>query len=92
MVYGYNPRTPLDLVPVPNPTKFNWEAEKRVNEIQERHTKVRKGLRILMSKQSNVLISIEKMYNFSPKTWFGFICGTKGILASANPNLYHGED
>jgi len=29
------------LVPIPNPTKFSWEAEKRAKEIQELHTKVR---------------------------------------------------
>ena len=41
VVYGCNPRTPLDLVPIPNPTKFSWEADKRAKEIQELHTKVR---------------------------------------------------
>ena len=44
VVYGYNPRTPLDLVPIPNPTKFSWEAEKRAKEIQELHTKVRERI------------------------------------------------
>ena len=28
VVYENNPRTPLDLVPLPNATKFSWEAEK----------------------------------------------------------------
>jgi len=40
IVYGNNPQTPLDLVPICNPTKFSWEAEKRVKEIQELHAKV----------------------------------------------------
>jgi len=44
VVYGYNPRTPLDLVPIPNPTKFSWEAEKRAKEIQELHTKVKERI------------------------------------------------
>ena len=42
VVYGYNLRTPLDLVLIPNSTKFSWEVEKRAKEIQELHTKVRK--------------------------------------------------
>jgi len=29
VMYGYNPRTPLDLTPIPTPTKFSWEADKR---------------------------------------------------------------
>jgi len=41
MVYGRNPQTPLDLVTIPNPTKFSWEAEKRAKEIQDLHTKVK---------------------------------------------------
>jgi len=39
VVYGSNPRTPLDLVPSPNPTKFSWEAEKRAKEIQDLHAR-----------------------------------------------------
>ena len=34
----------MDLVPIPNPTKFSWEAEKREKEIQELHTKVRERI------------------------------------------------
>jgi len=30
----------LDLVPIPNPTKFSWEAEKGAKEIQDLHAKV----------------------------------------------------
>ena len=44
VVYGYNPRTPLDLVPISNPTKFSWEADKRAKEIQDLHAKVRERI------------------------------------------------
>jgi len=44
VVYGNNPRTPLDLVPISSPTKFSWEAEKRAREIQELHAKVREKI------------------------------------------------
>ena len=43
-MYGNNPRTPLDCVPIPNPTKFSWEAEKRAREVQELHAKVRERI------------------------------------------------
>jgi len=37
VVYGYNPRTPLDLTPVLTPTKISWEAEKRAKETKHFH-------------------------------------------------------
>ena len=44
VVYGYNPKTPLDLTPIPTPTKFSWEAEKRAKEIKDLHAQVRERI------------------------------------------------
>jgi len=33
IVYGQNPKTPLDLKPISTSTKFSWETEKRSKEI-----------------------------------------------------------
>jgi len=44
VVCGYNPRSPLDLIPIPTPTKFSSEAEKRAKEIQELHARVRDNI------------------------------------------------
>ena len=44
VVYDYNPRTPFDLVPILNSTKFSWKAEKRAKEIQELYVKVREQI------------------------------------------------
>ena len=41
VVYGQNLRSPLDLTPILNPTKFSWEAEKKAKEIQDLHIQVR---------------------------------------------------
>ena len=43
-VYGHNPKSPLDLIPIPTPTKFSWEAEKRAKEIQDLHVQVRDSI------------------------------------------------
>jgi len=43
-VYGCNPRTLLDHVPIPNLTKYSWEAEKRAKEIQDLHAKIRQRI------------------------------------------------
>jgi len=40
VVYGYNPKTPLVLTPIPTPNKFSWEAEKRAKEIKYLHAQV----------------------------------------------------
>ena len=44
VVYGHNPKSPLDLIPIPTPTKFSWEAEKRVKEIQDLHVQLRDSI------------------------------------------------
>ena len=44
IVYGQNPKAPLDLIPIPTPTKFSWEAEKRSKEIQDLHSHIRERL------------------------------------------------
>ena len=44
VVYGQNPRTPLDLTSLPTPTKFSWEAEKRAKEIQDLHVHIRERI------------------------------------------------
>ena len=44
VVYGYNPKTPLDLTPIPTPSKFSWEAEKRAKEIKDLHAQVRERI------------------------------------------------
>ena len=44
VVYGQNSRSPIDLIPLPTPTKFSWEAEKRAKEIQDLHAQVRENI------------------------------------------------
>lgn len=41
IIYGQNPLTPLDFVPLPIITKFSWEPSKRAEEIKDLYTKVR---------------------------------------------------
>ena len=41
VVYSCNPRTPVDLIPLPTRVKFSWEAEKRAKEIKDLHNQVR---------------------------------------------------
>ena len=41
VVYGYNPQTPVDLIPLSTRVKFSWGAEKRAKEIKDLHNQVR---------------------------------------------------
>jgi len=44
VVYGCNPRTPLDLTPLPTSAKFSWEVEKRAKEMKNLHTQVQERI------------------------------------------------
>jgi len=58
VVYGCNPRTPLDLVPITNPTKFSWETEKIAKEIQDLHAKIRETIEVPIIKLSTMPTTI----------------------------------
>jgi len=40
-VYGVNPLTPLDLIPIPNESKVSFEAETRAKEMKKLHEQIR---------------------------------------------------
>ena len=44
ITYGYNPRAPLDLAPIPNLKRVNVKTEDLITQIQEIHTTTAKHL------------------------------------------------
>jgi len=72
VVYGQNPKTPLDLIPIPTPTKFNWEAEKRSKEIQDLHSQIREKIEKSNAHAITKPTSTRRMSNTNQETWFGF--------------------
>ena len=44
ITYGYNPRTPLDLAPIPDLNRVNVKAKDLIAQIQEIHTTTAKHL------------------------------------------------
>ena len=66
VVYGHNPCTPLDLVSIPNPTKFSWEADKRAKEIQELHAKVRERIEKSNEQAKSLADKHRKEVHFQP--------------------------
>ena len=44
ITYGYNPRAPLDLAPIPDLKRVNVKAEDLITQIQEIHTATAKHL------------------------------------------------
>jgi len=71
VVYGCNPWMPSDLVPIPNPTKFSWEAKKRAKEIQEFHAKIRKKIEKPNDQAKYLANKHRKESYFSLETWCG---------------------
>ena len=66
VVYGFNPCTPIDLTPLPTPTKFSWEAEKRVKEIQELHAQVRARIERVNDQTKDRVNKHRKKVHFEP--------------------------
>ena len=46
IVYGFLPRAPIDLLPVPSSEKVNFDAKKRVELILKMHELTRKTLSV----------------------------------------------
>ena len=70
VVYGYNPRTHLDLTPILTPTKFSSEAEKWAKEIKDHHAQIREKIEksnIQAMQQANK--HKEEVY-FQLETWY----------------------
>jgi len=66
VVYGCNPRTPLDLAPIPNPSKFSWEATKRAKEIQELYAKVKEWIEKFEKQAKSHAGKHQKEVHFQP--------------------------
>jgi len=67
IVYGQNPRTPLDLIPIPTSTKFSWEAEKRAREIQDLHSHVRERIEKSNAQAMNQANKHKKNVQYEPR-------------------------
>jgi len=70
VVYDYNPGTPLDLVPIPNPTKRPKRGQRKSKNFM---LKWGNELSSPMSKPSHMPTSIERRFIFKMETWFRFI-------------------
>jgi len=71
-LYRCNPRTPLDLTPIPNPTKLSWEAEKRAKKIEDLYAKIGKGIEKL-NDQAKHHVKRQRRLIFNLETWYGSI-------------------
>jgi len=66
VVYGQNPRTPLDLTSIPTPIKFSWEAEKRAKEIQDLHSHIRERIEKSNAQAMNQANKHKKNVQYQP--------------------------
>jgi len=67
VVYGNNPRTSLDLVPIFNSTNFSWDVEKRAREIQELHAKVQEKIEKFNKKAKSYAKKKRREAHFQPR-------------------------
>jgi len=66
VVYGCNPKTPLDLTPLPILAKYSWEAEKRAKEIKDLHAQVWERIEKVNSQVMQQVIKHKKGVHFQP--------------------------
>jgi len=67
VVYGCNPKTPLDLTPLPILAKYCWEAEKRAKEIKDLHAQVRERIEKVNSQVMQQVNKHKKGIHFQPR-------------------------
>ena len=92
VVDGYNPRTPLDFTPIPTPTKFSWEAEKRAKKIKETSMhKSGRGLKGLILKPCNKPTNTIRRSIFCQETWYESTWGRRGSQANTNRRSSQGH-
>ena len=73
VVYGFNPLTPLDLLPIPSIIFVSEVTTRKADLIKTLHKKVRRELRNKTSKLLQQLTKDERKSFFNPMTAFGYI-------------------
>ena len=81
VVYGQNPFTPLDLLPLPTTAKLTRKQAREQKRSRTFMPRLEPELRKAMSWRRAKLTSTEGMLNFSHGTWCGFILERKDSLA-----------
>ena len=87
IVYGFNPLTPLDLIPLPVSEIHSLDGKKKAELVKSIHEKVRSQI---AKWNEQVVAYVNKGRRRVLPSWaigFGCTLGRKGFLTKGNPSL-----
>jgi hypothetical protein len=74
VLYGFNPRGPLDLLPIEGPNTGTTKVEQRLENLLDIHTHVRQNLETSYAKYKQQADASRVEVNFDVVIWCGSIC------------------
>ncbi|KAG8485858.1 hypothetical protein CXB51_019213 [Gossypium anomalum] len=91
IVYGFNPLSPLDLIPLPNDQIINIDAKKKADYVKQLHQKVKANIEARMEQYVRKANKGRKQVIFEPGDWSKLLPRGDGpfqVLERINDNSY----
>ena len=73
VVYGFNPRAPIDLFPLPTTERIHIDARERADFIRKLHETTKANIESRMKSIELLVVKVEKRLNLNRVIWFGYI-------------------
>src|SRR3989337_1829391 len=89
IVYGFLPRAPIDLLPLPSSEKVNFDAKQRAELILKMHELTKENIKRMNAKYKLVGDKGRKRVVFAPGDLVCYICVRIDFLICANQSLCH---
>nr|XP_027120893.1 uncharacterized protein LOC113737958 [Coffea arabica] len=90
-VYGFNPLTPLDLVPLPSNERAHLDGKKRAEFVKQLHEKVRANIERRTAQYVKQANKGRQKLIFEPGDWCGCTCAKNAFLFKGGTNYNHGD-
>ena len=88
VVYGFNPLSPLDLLPLPNTSAMmNKDGLSKANFVKSLHEKVKAQIEKKVEQYARYAIRAKRKWLSNRVIGFGFTCGRIGLLPKGNLNF-----
>jgi len=91
IVYGFNPLTPMDLIPLPIDERVSLDGNRKAQVVKTLHESVRNKLKRGIVCMQPKPIRGANMLSFSPTIGFGCICARRDFQPIGNQSYNHEE-
>ena len=86
IVYGFLPRAPIDLLPLPSSEKVNFDAKECAELILKMEELTKENIERIMLNINLLEIRVENKLSLHLEILFGYICVRIGFLICASQN------